>query len=71
MYTDFPRLPTGSHPISDVSCYNIKDSLSPWDPNASCSIYSQWDCLDESFMMQSKANAHNHQFLRYKQFNVR
>ena len=33
-------------------------------------IYSQWDLLDESSMMQSKANAHNHWFLRYKQFSV-
>ena len=46
--------------ISDASCYNIEDSLSPWVLNASGSIYSLWDRLDESFMMQSKANAHNH-----------
>ena len=56
--------------ISDVSCYNIENSLSLWDPNALCSIYSWWDCLDESFMMQSKANACDHWFLRYKQFSV-
>ena len=48
----------------------FEDSLSPWDSNASGSIYSWWDRLDESFMMQSKANAHDHRFLRYKWFGV-
>ena len=38
--------------------------------NALRSIYSRWDCLNESFMMQSKVNAHNHRFLRYKQFSI-
>ena len=44
--------------------------LQHWGQSISMGTYSQWDCLDESFMMQSKANAHNHQFLRYKRFGV-
>ena len=54
----------------NILCYNIEDYLSPWDFITLCYIYSWWKHLDESFLMQSKANIHNHQFLRYKCFSV-
>ena len=64
------RRPVQGKSWHDTSCYNIEDSLSLWVLNTLRFIYGRWDHLDESFIIQSKTNAHNHRFLRYKQFSI-